>query len=370
MLKKIINFAARSKIHVAVLASAAVVCCGVTSTAQALPFKDISQVYFFGDSLTDSGYYDLFPETNPAKAPTFTTFGGYTWSQYIAHDIKGFPLPTYPSPPGVADTITNNSTPSNGSAPTTHDLFGVDYAAGGSTTNGDGNPPLTYAPSLHQQMTQFLSDAPFRLDPNAIYFVWSGANDILEVLPTLPANPVKKQRILLKTVKTAAANIGDTITALAARGAIRIVVMSLPNIGITPAIRLTGKANQSALQAVSFNFDSFLNQQLGQVSKTFPAVKILYFDTYSLLDNVVQSVKQRKSVSVSVSGQTHSFTFTNYKDPACGYFPSFPDFIPSIVCPSSSEALTGYVFADSVHPTNTAHRYLAYAVEAAIQNWS
>lgn len=367
MLKKIFKFAARTQVHMAVLASTAVVCCGVTESAQALLLSQISQVYFFGDSLTDGGFNNLFPESDPGKAPTFTTYGGYTWAQYIANDVKGFPLPTFP--PGVVDTITNNTTPLNGAGFVNPILTGVNYAAGGSTTNSTGNPPLTYAPSLRQQITQFLITSPTRLDANAVYFVWSGANDILEILPTLPVDPVEKQIVLLNTAKTAATNIANAVASLSDRGAVRIVVMSLPNIGITPAIAATGAANQSALQAVSFDFNSFLNQALGQVKQTHPSAKIMFFDTYTLLDNVVRSVQAGKSVSVRVSGQKHTFTFTNYTLPACGFSPG-PTFTSAIVCPSSSQALVGYVFADSVHPTNTAHRYLSYSVEAALQNWA
>src|SRR5471030_2961574 len=98
MLKKISRLGVHARRYISLFASAVIVCCSLSNTAEAISFGQISQVYFFGDSLTDSGFNDLwsFPTPlPPGKAPTFTTFGGYTWSQYVARDVKGFVLPVY-----------------------------------------------------------------------------------------------------------------------------------------------------------------------------------------------------------------------------------------------------------------------------------
>src|SRR5438093_1283999 len=103
------------KLRTLLLASIIVICCGLANTALAVSFNTINNIYFFGDSLSDSGFNDLWPTVAapptvpplpPGKAPTFTTFSGYIWSQYIARDVKGFTLPIYPGPVPT-DTITN-----------------------------------------------------------------------------------------------------------------------------------------------------------------------------------------------------------------------------------------------------------------------
>lgn len=354
MLSNLMKFATRSRLGIGLISSAAVLCGSLPTTAQAIPFSSISQVYFFGDSLTDSGFNNLFPGRPANKAPTFTTLGGYTWSQYVAHDVKGFPLPTYPA--GQADLITNNTTPTQGPGFVLPILTGVDYAAGGSTTNSLGNV-LTYAPSLVQQVNHYLATAPQTLDPNAVYFIWSGANDILTLLN--PAHlPTELQ--LLMAAHNAAVNIANEASALSARGAKRIVVLSLPNIGLTPAI--TGLASQiptlpGQLQTVTFTFNSMLNQELGRVlQQQRNDTKILYFDVYTLFNQVIAATINGQPFVVGGA----SFKFTNFTNEACG-----PG-VSAILCTQTGG---GDIFADSVHPTDMAHRALSIAVEQALANW-
>ncbi len=189
MLNKIGSGTAYSKMSVLLLAGALI----FSNAVQAIPFSSISQVYFFGDSLTDSGYNDYFP-TPSGKAPTFTTYQGFTWAQYIANDIKNFALPDSSQYPYVPvnppyhpnDVITNNTTPVNpilcpgNACPVSGLLDGVNYACSGSTTSSIGNG-IPWAPSLHAQIQQFFTTTP-TLDPNAVYFIWSGANDLLTVI--------------------------------------------------------------------------------------------------------------------------------------------------------------------------------------------
>lgn len=358
MLTKISRLVARTGSRLAILTSAMVIGCGVASTAQAISFNQISQVYFFGDSLTDSGFYDewSFPFPLPTgKAPTFTTYGGYTWAQYVARDIKGFTLPVYPGP-NPADTITNNSIfPVLGFASGT--LNGVDYAAGGSTTNSTGFAE-TFAPSLDQQVTHYLQTHQGVADPNAVYFIWSGANDLLKLLT---ASPLPTQAQLLQASYTASTNIAQEVARLSAAGAKRVVVFSLPNIGSTPLI--TAAAQQTndptlpaTIKTLSFTFGSMLNTQLGNVIKRYKT-KVLYVDVYTLLDNVILAIQQGKPYVVA--GQ--SFLLANYTTPACS------GVISAIYCPST--APTNYLFADVIHPTNIAHRILSLQVETEIQNW-
>lgn len=350
-----------TRLPLAILAGFAFLCCGFPLTAQAISFNQISQLVFFGDSLTDGGFYDIWPGLPPGKAPTFTTYGGFTWAQYVAHDIKGYVLP----PPNL---ITNNFI-YNSSNPipvfVSGTLQGINFAAGGSSTNSFGFPPALptfYAPSLHQQVNYYLSTQGDRLDPNAVYFIWSGANDILTVLASAP--PIPTQLQLLQTANQAAFNIGSEVSRLSARGAKRIVVLSLPNIGYTPLIAGIAATLHlphlpADMKTLTFTFNSMLNTQLGKVVAKY-GTKILYVDVYTLLDNVILATQQGQSWQVA--GQ--SFKFVNFTTPAC----SAPS---SIACSSAdSAAHFNYLFADTVHPTDMAHRVLSLEVEQRVQNWS
>lgn len=376
MFKTLENRTARGKSAFATLAGLAVLCSAMMGSAQAIPLSSISQVYFFGDSLSDSGFNDYFaitPGLPAGKAPTFTTYSGYTWSQYVTRDIKNVVLPEYPLGsypfPNPPDLITNNTTPLSvpGTWPVSGTLTGIDYAAGGSTTDSIGYS-LPWAPSLHAQVQNFINTHPAPLDPNAVYFIWSGANDFLYALTqgslppqcsNLPADAAVQCQ-LLTTADNAAKNIASEVALLGQRGAKRVVVLSLPNLGLTPFINSIAQATSNpalpgSMKTLTFSFNSMLNQRLGAVISTVP-VKVLYVDVYRLLDNLVATTKAGKPYVVD--GQ--AFTFTNYTTPACGT-------VSAIECPSGTP--TGYVFADGLHPTDETHRVLSLEVESLLQRW-
>lgn len=330
----------------------------IWTSAQAIPYNQIGRMYFFGDSLTDSGFNDLwptianpptFPPLPPGKAPTFTTFGGYIWSQYIMRDIKGFVLPVYPGPV-PPDTLSNNSccvVPGFSSGT----LLGANYASAGSTTNGPGLTE-TWAPSLKTQVQTFLTTPGQVIYPNDLIFIWEGANDILTTLLTTP-----DQLSLLTTANVASTNIADQVELLAQHGAKRFVVISLPNIGRSPLISGFGIPELvQQMKNLSFTFDSMLNQQLGRVISRYH-VQILYVDVYSLLDKVINS--SNAGVPFYVQGQP--FLFTNTTTAACGVG------VPAVYCTTGSD---GHIFADFLHPTDMAHRLIAMDIEAEIMNWN
>lgn len=374
MLKQIKHLVTDTEMPLTAICKAAFLSCALlSSAAQAIPFSSISQVYFFGDSLTDSGFNNLFYALSPppsyplGKAPTFTTYGGYTWSQYVAHDIKNFDLPAdyNPQASNPVDLITNNTTtlslppplpsPPN-SWPVDPVLTGVDYACGGSTTNSLGYS-LLWAPSLVAQIENFVSTQSGNLDPDAVYFVWSGANDLLNVI----SGPEPTELNLLDAAYVATQNIASQVAYLSQHGAKRVVVMALPNLGTTPFVRQAAIDTMNPelpamLKTVSFTFNSMLNQALGKVIK-FYGVKVLFIDTYDLLDQVIQNTIAGKPYVID----GHSFVFTNYQDPACSGVPS------AIYCPDNTP--TGYIFADGLHPTDEAHQVVSLYVEQAIRDW-
>lgn len=343
---------------ISLLAAAALVS---TTAANAIPFSQIGNMYFFGDSLSDSGFNDLWPTVAappfipmlpPGKAPTFTTFGGYTWSQYVARDIKGITLPIFPGPI-PADTITNNTcciVPGFSSGT----LDGFNYAAAGSTTNstGVGEP---WAPSLVTQVQTFLRARANIIKPNDVFFIWEGANDLLAVLSTFGTATTELQ--LLTAANTATMNIAQQVSLLSANGAKRFVIISEPNIGRTPLIAGFGvPALIAGMKNVSFTFNGMLNQRLGELAARYN-IKILYVNAYTLLDNVINTANAGGTYYVQGQG----FTFVNTTSPVCGTG------VPAVFC---TEGSNNFVFADTLHPTDMAHRLLSLQVEAEILGWS
>ncbi|KTD69138.1 MULTISPECIES: SGNH/GDSL hydrolase family protein [Legionella] len=366
MLAKMRKRILHAKTQLTVLVGVFSLGCVLSNTAQAVPFSEISQVIFFGDSLTDSGFNNTFTLGNgiPDKAPTFTTFNGYTWAQYLANDILGVPLlPPGTLFPSLQDMMTNNTTPifvdpTRPPAPPVVPLHGFNYACGGARTAAEPGITFYWAPSVQRQVANYLTTAPKTLDPKAMYFIWSGANDMLFGIQS-QLNPIEFMQLIDQTTT----QIVQQVEALSARGAKRIVVLSLPNIGVTPfisglAVTIGDPTLPANIKNLSFMFDSLLNQKLGAIAKRYKRhdVKILYFDTYMALDNLILNAEAGEPTVVS--GQ--SFLFDNVTSPVC----SAP---LAILCQQTSN---NFLFADSVHPTDMAHRALSLEVKNQIRQWA
>jgi outer membrane lipase/esterase len=344
--------------------------CSFIPAAQAIPFSEISQVIFFGDSLTDSGFNNTFnaifsPSTPATKAPTFTTYAGYTWAQYVAQDITGVaPPPVGTVFPTSNDNMTNNTTPIFSypgepfPPPEPNPLLNhFNYACGGARTAAEPGVNFFWAPNVNAQIQNYLSTAPQVLDPKALYFIWAGANDMLFGISSQLSPPA-----FLQLIDTTTTQIALQVKTLARRGAKRIVVLSLPNIGVTPFVEeLAQQIGDPTLPAtmknLSFIFNSLLNQKLGALNafKKRRGIKILYFDTYAALDGLIKNALA--GVPTVVSGQ--SFYFNNVTDPVC----------TSLTAISCTQTSNYHLFADSVHPTDEAHRALSLEVENQIKLW-
>ena len=148
---------------------------------------------FFGDSLTDSGYFRpvIVRTIGPSGAilGRFTTNPGLVWSERVA-DRYGT----------RADANGNGQT-------------GDNYAAGGARVGVDTVGGLGPIPSLVTQANRYLAANGGRADPNALYTVWGGANDLFAV----QANPAQAQQIIGSAV-TAKVGLVGALPGLQAHG--------------------------------------------------------------------------------------------------------------------------------------------------------
>ena len=127
--------------------AAALAIFGLSHTLHA-PAQTFSNVIVFGDSLSDGGVY----------GSRFTTNPGFTAAEYLAQDF-GF-------------TIT----------PSTQG--GSNYAQGGARVASDSaSTPSGFAQrSVSTQVKEYLSSTGNAADPNALYVLQGGANDIFQNL--------------------------------------------------------------------------------------------------------------------------------------------------------------------------------------------
>jgi outer membrane lipase/esterase len=243
----------------------------------------------FGDSLSDAGQYGARFTTNPGL-----TFPMYVTQQY-----------------GI------NVTPSF--------TGGTDYGQGGARVNQPSPliPPNAPNISIAQQITTFLAKGP--VDPNALYQLQGGPNDIL-VLAGQAANGQITPALLQAGVAQAAVDLVAQAARLQAAGARYLIVYNVPDVGLSPA---AGAQNARAtFTALASLFNTTLNAGLAAAG-----LQVVQVNTFKLLQEVVANPA--------------AFGFINVTTPACTTSSSLACTPSTLVAPNA--ALT-YAFADGVHP--------------------
>jgi outer membrane lipase/esterase len=281
------------------------------STVQA---QEFSNTISFGDSLTDAG--NVAALSGLPAGNSFTTNPDPVAAQVIAAAF-GFDQ-------------TNSM------------AGGSNYAVGGacvrpnsSTFTCTNDPSGVGAFSLTNQLGGYLSANGGHADPNALYTMWGGANDIF-------AAPTQTDTAI------AANTFTGLINTLQDAGARYIVVFNLPDLGLTPQFR--GTSSQIGMSGFSVTYNSTLNTGLAGLGDG-----IIPINTFGLLNEIIAN--------------PGTYGFTNVTGQACGTGSS------SVACGPAGSGLPytyadgtneTYLFADSIHPTGGAHRLLANAVVATI----
>jgi outer membrane lipase/esterase len=274
-----------------------------------------SNVYFFGDSLTDSGSYK---PVLPPGTGLFTTNPGPVWSQTFA---RRYGFEAIPANQG-----------------------GTNYAQGGARVAGlpgvPDAPPTGAATPISQQVAQLVSAGP--LDRNALYAVWGGANDVFFQLGAAGAGVITPAEAQAN-IATAATDLVGQVAILDRSGARYIVVMNLPDIGRTPSGVASGQP--ALISGASTLFNTTLIGGLDALGA--PTVRV---NTYALFNELLANPA--------------SFGIVNTTTPACGATPSLLCTPANLVAP---DAASTFMFADGVHPTSAGHAIIAQAVESMIE---
>ncbi|WP_228271196.1 SGNH/GDSL hydrolase family protein [Acinetobacter brisouii] len=285
--------------------------------AQATSFKN---VVIFGDSLSDGGNVALYTAGTQAR---YTTNPGQAAAELVAEGVG---------------TTTSPSL-----------LGGTNYAWGSS---GVVNSLYSGIPTLQQQLSQYLGLTGGTANPNTLYEMWGGANDIFGLLDKYVSLDITQAQLITGTT-TAATTELSLLSSLQQVGAKYVVVYNLPNMGLTPSALEQGTTVAGYLTQLSQLYNYNLSNGLDSLSAS--GLNIVPVNVYGLLSEVVANPA--------------AYGFTNVTNEACGVGSK------SYQCgPAGSGALytyaagtdQSYLFADGVHPTTATHRLLAQAVLAEL----
>ncbi len=247
------------------------------AVAGSTPF---SQVIAFGDSLTDNG------TGRPAGPPNFQgrSSDGIVWVEHLANDL------------GMAGLLD-------------------DYAIAGANTDGDRG--------FQVQIDRYLSS--HQGDPDALYILWAGHNDLFGWTFSPPASPET-------VINNGVQNTLQAVQRLWNAGARQIVVVSLADVGVTPIMRWA-PISREAVSAVCASYNQALEAALrGLETAGVPTIRI---DGFGWFRNIVASPAE--------------FGFVNVTD----------EFLLDWSVPRAGANPAEYFFWDFVHPTTRGHRVMA-----------
>ena len=286
--------------------------------------SDYSSVTFFGDSLTDGGYFKKATEAlGHPQSGQYTTNPDNTWATPFAESLG-------------LNSVQNTYDEATGQQTTT----GNNYAIGGARSGIDlqhdkyedttGKPLPVY--STRSQVDRYLADKD--IDSKGLYTVWTGANDLFAVVSDVP----NASNIISSAVSDEVA----TVKKLHDNGANYIVVPNIPDVGLTP--------NFVGTPLATFGTDLVkqYNEALYSGVKNTGA-NVIPLDTFSLVQQV--------------AANPTAYGFSNVTDKACKDSSSVECGRADLDKPGAENS---YFFADGVHPTGRAHRMIADYANAVV----
>ncbi|MBA4288210.1 MAG: autotransporter domain-containing esterase [Pseudomonas sp.] len=320
--------------------AAAIALASLPLTSSAMPY---SQFIVFGDSLSDSGQ---IPDAgspllggNPTGGIRFTNRTGPTYrggntggsnTEYF-DEVSTQRLATHlglqalPSTPGLPQVLTGNPDGTNWARGgyTTAEILASATQVNGSVTPRGANPPRV--------RNGYLVDMP-RVDPNALFYINGGGNDVLGILTGTPFDAADS-----------AGNLVDLVAALQRAGARTIIVSDLPDVGMTPLGALVDAGNPG-LRAVLSNATNQLNVELdSQLSRL--GGNVIRLNIRGLFTEV-QSDLAAFGFAPTVNQTDVCFNRINVTDGNVGCFED-----PTWGLDGTSPDPAKLLFNDGVHPT-------------------
>lgn len=268
-----------------------------------------SSLYIFGDSLSDVGNAriataGLVPDKNYYDG-RFSN--GLNYADFLARKLNTSMKPSR--------------------------SYGSNYAFAGVTSV-----------AVSAQVFNYQENVDEIADPEAIYIVWAGGNDLLAML---------QQSDSELSVDDAIAHLENAITKLASMGATKIVVPNQVDMSYLPRIInleliFSGIASQASTLTDQFN--TALAEMLTRLEND-NSISTIYVDVNMLFSEVIANPEDYALNNVNNA----CYVKDESKVELTG---------SETICENSSE----YLFWDSIHPTTVAHSLIADKIYQEIEN--
>jgi len=316
--------------------------------------QELTNLYVFGDSLSDGGNSGLLSSGATAGVPG----GPYVIPPSPYYNGQ------YSNGPVAVEYLWQAYNPDPGDPTFTPSLAGgTNHAIGGATTGmanyNSVNPgvpvflqPIFTDKGTNWQLEAFTAQPPVFDPATSLFVVWLFPNDLFYAnetgkIPTatggVPGNP-DPEIFSAQLIANGVANILTTVEKLAALGAQHFLVPNMPDVGKTPGY--VGKGGEGDMTALSIAFNNYLALGLTKLDKDLTLAEIVQFDTFGLFNKII------------ADPAAWGFEVT---DKACVAYLNAYD---AGLC--NSKNWDKWVFWDSVHPTTSAHAVLGREFAASV----
>jgi outer membrane lipase/esterase len=246
--------------------------------ARAIHAAPISGLYIFGDSLSDPGNNAILLGSIAAPPYDVTLQSDITSNSFI---------PTYPYATSLQYSnghvwayqfAAMLGLPTEVAGPVLGGGLGANHAFGGATTGPLNN--VGSVPSLLTQTAYFVTSLGSSPAPaDALYVVAGGGNNARAALAAI-AGGADPTTTIVATASQFATDIGDIVDTLQAKGAERIIVWDVPNLGFAPATA----ANGPTAAFLATTLAQAMNDTLGY--RLAVETNVLTFDMFGLTNSI------------------------------------------------------------------------------------
>jgi phospholipase/lecithinase/hemolysin len=277
--------------------------------AVAGPLDRFSDFYVFGDSLSDPGNtLSSLSDPDPLIAtiyPTNQFTDGSTWAAQLGADIASGRNFAY----GAATAVSQGE---------------IDL-------NLPGGPYKIDIPDLTEQIALYDASTPV-LGSNPLAAVWFGANDLRDAFQADDPGTATAAAI-----GAAVTRIATSVQELIFRGMSTVAVFGLPDLGKIPEALAAGQDASAAATGATVAFNSTLRSALAGLTSG----DVRYVDTFGLFE--------------MVQADNTAFGFSNITSPC----------LDALLGGAAADC-SGFLFYDTIHPTDAAHALIAAQFTAAI----
>ena len=281
--------------------------------------QNFSNVVVFGDSLSDSGNAGSLRPLPPGSS--FTTNPDPVWSEIVAETFGASGMNSLAG--------------------------GSNYAFAGACVNPATPCTFDLVPTVTEQIDQHFLKSDGQADPNALYVIWGGANDVANSAETDPPNAARH------TVMAAGVNIAQ-IRRLQDAGARHIVVYNLPDVGKFPYAGNQSPLVRGALTQLVTTYNEGIHAGIRESEDGIVPINVFAFfneivenhGTYGITDTTGTACGEPdagRAVSITCGPQDSGYPVTD-----------------------KSGENQQYLFADRSHPSGATHAMIANVVTSTL----